>query len=113
MAQMMTTGALTMQNRTFEGTRGTSQGNRHMGFVPGFLDQETGSVYRSCGCDGTPCVIHTLDGLPEHLVVERNARGKVSSVKGTVVAGFLRDGRFYTREQAAEVGSLIDRPLSS
>ncbi len=101
MAQTMTTGTLKMENRTFEGTQGVSEGNRHLGFVPGFLDEETGSVYRSCGDDGTPCVIHILDGLPDHLVVKRNARGRVSSVKRSVIAGFLRDGRFYTREQAA------------
>ncbi len=105
MAQEMTIGSLKMENLIFEGTHGISEGNRHLGFVPGFLDRETGSVYRSCGCDGTPCFIHILDGLPDHLVVERNAWGRVSSVKGSVVAGFLRDGRFYTREQAAEEAS--------
>ncbi len=106
MAQTMTTCTLETENRTFAGSLGVSQRNRHMRFVPGFLDQETGSVYVSCRDDGTPCVVHILDGLPGHLVVKRNACGKVSSVKGSIVAGFLRDGRFYTREQAANVVSL-------
>ncbi len=105
MAQTMTVRTLEMENRTFAGTQGISQLNRHMRFVPGFLDQETGSVYVSCRDDGTPCLVHILDGLPEHLVVERNACGKVSSIKGSIVAGFLRDGRFYTREQAAKAVS--------
>ncbi len=102
MAQTMTTVTLETENRSFQGTPGISQRNRHMGFMPGFLDRDTGCVYLSCGGDGTPCRVHVLDGLPEHLVVKRNARGRVSSVKGSIIAGFLRDGRFYTREQAAE-----------
>jgi hypothetical protein len=31
----------------------------------------------------------------------RDGRGRVTAVKGSVVAGFLRRSRFYTREQAA------------
>ena len=106
MAHTMSTRTLDMENRAFAESQGVSQRNRHMRFMPGFLDQETGSVYVSCKGDGTPCLVHTLDGLPEHLVVKRNACGNVSSVKGSIVAGFLRDGRFYTREQAANVVSL-------
>ena len=103
MAQSMTKCTLETENQTFAGTLGVSQGNRHMRFLPGFLDQETGSVYISRRDDGSPCLVHVLDGLPEHLVLERNACGKVAAVKGSIVAGFLRDGRFYTREQAARV----------
>ena len=105
MAQTMTTCTLEMENHAFAGTHGISQRNAHMRFVPGFLDQETGSIYISRRDDGSPCLVHVLDGLPEHLVVKRNACGKVSAVKGSIVAGFLRDGRFYTREQAASVVS--------
>jgi hypothetical protein len=46
--------------------------------------------------------IHLLCGLPDEWVVTRDSAGCVSSVKASVVAGFLRDGRFYTRQQAAQ-----------
>jgi hypothetical protein len=45
--------------------------------------------------------IHLLCGLPAEWVVSRDAAGGVSAVKPSIVAGFLRDGRFYTREEAA------------
>jgi hypothetical protein len=45
--------------------------------------------------------IHLLSGLPPEWVVTRDAAGGVSAVKPSIVAGFLRDGRFYTREEAA------------
>jgi hypothetical protein len=34
-------------------------------------------------------------------VVQRDAAGRVSAIKDTVIAGFVRNGLFYTREQAA------------
>jgi hypothetical protein len=45
--------------------------------------------------------MHLLDGLPDEWVVERDAAGRVRAIKDSVIAGFVRDGRFYTREQAA------------
>lgn len=102
MAQtMMTCKVLRFQNRAFSGTGGISQENRDFGFIPAFMDQETQLVYVSCGADGMPTPIHVLDGLPEELVLARTSSGHVSAIKGTVIAGFIRNGCFYTREQAA------------
>ncbi|HRE55654.1 MAG TPA: hypothetical protein PLP22_12805 [Candidatus Competibacter sp.] len=98
----MTPGRLAAQNRRFKGSGGISQENRVGGFLPAFADTETGATYRSCFADGSPAPIHLLDGLPVELVVARSANGRVTSVKDSVVAGFIRAGRFYTREQAAE-----------
>ncbi|MGH8656038.1 MAG: hypothetical protein ACREYE_29390 [Gammaproteobacteria bacterium] len=42
-----------------------------------------------------------LEGLPEQLALRRDASGKVIALKGSVSAGFVRESRFYTREQAA------------
>ena len=103
MAQSMTTKMLETQNRFFAGTGGVSPENRHLGFVPGFLDEETGSVYRACEADGSPAPVHIMDGLPETLVLARNQSGRVAALKGTVIAGFIFEGQFYTREQAARV----------
>jgi hypothetical protein len=47
--------------------------------------------------------VHILDGLPNKLVIERTSSGQVSAIKGTVIPGFVMDGHFYTREQAAHM----------
>jgi hypothetical protein len=72
-----------------------------MGYQPAFFDTETGCMELSCFADGKPAPMHLLDGLPEAWIVERDACGRVVAVKHTVVAGFARDGIFYTRAQAA------------
>jgi len=45
--------------------------------------------------------MHILDGLPAKLVVERLPSGHVATVKGSIEAGFVKDGNFITREEAA------------
>ena len=101
-ARLMTPGRIKAQNRRYEGTGGVSQENRGGGFLPAFADTVTGATYPSRFADGRPAPIHLLDGLPAELVVARSASGRVTVVKDSVVAGFLRAGRFYTRAQAAE-----------
>jgi hypothetical protein len=93
---------LVRENMIMRGTGGRSEENREAGFTPAFIDIDTGLVYRSCTASGSPASIHLLDGLPEHLIVARNTSGRVVAVKNSVVAGFTRDGEFYTREQAAD-----------
>ncbi|MDX1654782.1 MAG: hypothetical protein R3310_06180 [Candidatus Competibacteraceae bacterium] len=101
MVQRLTTSALATQNRVFAGSGGVSRENRCRGFLPAFLDRETGAIYPSCRADGTLAPVHLLDGLPEELVLERGTKGCVCAIKASVIAGFVRDGLFYTREQAA------------
>ncbi len=43
-----------------------------------------------------------IDDLPDELVVTRSATGKVIAVRESVQSGFLLDGCFYDREEAAE-----------
>lgn len=100
MAQMLTAETLAADNQFFAGTGGISQENQCLGFRPGFLDQETGTVYCSCWVDGRPAPFHALDGLPDHLVLARTG-GRITAIKASVIAGFIRLGHFYTREQAA------------
>lgn len=101
MAQMLTPQMLKTDNQMFVGTGGVSAENHCRGFTPGFMDRETGAVYCSCWADGRPAPFHALDGLPAHLVRERDCRGHITAIKASVIAGFIRQGRFYTREQAA------------
>ena len=96
---------LELEQAANRGTGGVSGENRHLGFVPAFMDTRTGRVYACTFVDGRPAAFHLLDGLPDELVVARDRYGRPSQVVGTIVAGFALDGRFYTREQAAAQAS--------
>lgn len=98
---MLSATVLQDQNRRFLNTGGRSQENRSEGFRPAYQDIETGKNYLSCFADGRPAPLHLLEGLPAELAVLRDARGRISAVKATVIAGFIRNGRFYTRQEAA------------
>jgi hypothetical protein len=71
--------------------------------VPGYLDTESGVAVISRFADGRPAPVHVLDGLPEDWVSCRYASGEVAAARAGVIAGFIRGGRFYTREEAARV----------
>ncbi len=80
---------LQRENSAYEGSGGVSAGNRSLGFRPAFRNLETGRVYPSRFADGRPAPIHLTDGLP-------------NEVRGSVQSGFLLDGCFYDRDEAAE-----------
>lgn len=72
--------------------------------LPAFRDIETGETHLSINADGTLAPVHVLEGLPEHWVLSRGARGEVRAIKDSVIAGFLRGGRFYSHEEMAAKG---------
>jgi hypothetical protein len=88
------------QNSLFAATPGVSRNNRQAGFTPAYLDLNSGTVMPSRYADGRPAPIHLLDGLPETWVTQRDNAGHVTQARRGVIAGFLRNGQFYTREQA-------------
>ncbi|MFM9888403.1 MAG: hypothetical protein ACKVQT_35715 [Burkholderiales bacterium] len=92
---------LRRESAPHDGTAGSSAGNRSQGFRPGFIDTDTGIVYDAQFADGRPAPFHLLDGLPESVVVARDQRGRVHAVKATIVPGFIRQGAFFTRAEAA------------
>ena len=102
MHNLLTTETLRKQNLAFVGTGGVSEENRSGGFLPAFYDRATGRAVLARFADGRPAPMHLLDGLPDEWVAERDATGRISAIKISVVAGFVRDGFFYTREQAAD-----------
>jgi hypothetical protein len=97
----MTPDRLLMENRAFGGTSGVSAGSRSHGFLPAFRDTTNGAVKLSCFRDGSLAPMHLLEGLPETWVTRRHPSGRVSLVKDSVIAGFVHQGCFYTREQAS------------
>lgn len=92
---------LLQENECFRGRGGVSAENQGAGFRPAFMDTESQRVFPSCFADGRPAPFHLLDGLPEDVVTARHAGGGVAQIKLSVVSGFVRDGRFYSREEAA------------
>jgi hypothetical protein len=94
---------LAMQNAQFRGTAGVSGNNRGAGFVPAYRNNATGETVPSRFADGRPAVVHVLEGLPDDWIEARDTCGCVTRAMNGVIAGFLRDGRFFTREEAAQV----------
>ena len=97
----MTTDTLRHENARYRNSGGVSRNNCCAGFAPAFCDNETGRTELSRFASGSPAPCHLIDGLPENWVVARDAVGHTVAIKSSVVAGFVRDGRFYTREEAA------------
>ena len=86
---MNNSGVLVRENLKYTGTGGVSANNQDKGFVPAFMDTETGNIYRSRFANGLPAPIHVLAGLPQKLIE-----------KNSVISGFLRAETFYSREEA-------------
>jgi len=93
---------LEQENIAHQGSGGVSAGNRRVGFRPAFRNRETGRIYPSRFAGGRPAPIHVIDGLPDELVVTRSTAGKVIAVRESVQSGFVLDGCFYDRDEAAE-----------
>ena len=98
------------QNKVFWNTNGVSHNNHSEGFRPAFCDTQSDRIELARYADGTPAPFHMLAGVPEEWVKRRNSCGRVTSLKSSVIAGFVRAGKFYTREQAAR---FYDHHLSS
>jgi len=105
MKRWMTALRLRHESIFYLGTGGRSQENSGLGFRAAFLDVDTMTVYPSCFRDGRPAPMHLLDGLPDDVVVERAASGRVLAAKDTLISGFERNGFFYTRSAAARAAA--------
>ena len=101
MSRSMNQDRLRIENLAFAGTCGVSSCARESRFVPAFKDLETGRVELSCLAAGVPAPMHIISCLPDEWAIERNAAGEITALKASVVAGFVRDNRFFTREEAA------------
>jgi len=89
------------QNQHFRGTGGRSEENGGLGFRPAFMDTDTQAIYASCFADGRPAPFHLIDGLPDILIAIRFSSGRVAALKASVISGFVREDRFYSRDEAA------------
>ena len=92
---------LARDNELYRGTGGRSDENRDYGFRPAFFDYASQKLHLSRFADGHLAPLHLLEGLPDEAVVDRAPNGRVLSVRASLVAGFERNGLFYTRKAAA------------
>jgi hypothetical protein len=99
--QHITKETLAQENLHYIGSRGISPNNRDQGFIPAFLDTETGNIYRSRFTDGSPAPVHVLAGLPHALFDPDSTSNGEPALKRSVVPGFLSEGTFYSRAAAA------------
>jgi hypothetical protein len=95
----VTAQSLERENLRYRGRGGVSAESCPLGFQPAFADRETRAIYLSRFADGRPAPCHLLDRLPRALVVSRRPCGRVAAVKASLVSGFVRTGRFCTRER--------------
>ena len=109
MHELLTRGGLQQQAAAFQGQGGVSEEARPHGFLPAFLDRETGRVYLSRDAEGAPAPVHCIDGLPEEGVLRRDEAGRPTAVKASLEAGFVLGARFYSREEAARLVSGLRR----
>ncbi|MEX2489506.1 MAG: hypothetical protein WD356_08285 [Pseudomonadales bacterium] len=92
---------LQQENGQFCNTQGVSENNRALGFLPAFQDTVTGRIVLSTHENGTPAELHIIAWLPPEWAAQVDGRGRVLSLRPGIVAGFVRKGVFYTREEAA------------
>jgi hypothetical protein len=102
MKNMLNAQALHRENQRHGGTGGVSRGNASLGFRPAFFDYATHTLYPSRFRDGRLAPFHLLEGLPDAAVAIRAPDGRVVAAKATLLAGFERNGFFYTRTAAAK-----------
>jgi len=76
-----------------------------LGFRPAYLDFATCAIYLSVDRYGRPTPFHTPEALPEELVTRGAITGRVTGMKSTLIAGFERNGFFYTRTAAAHASA--------
>lgn len=94
---------LRMENLAFGGTNGISQNNRDSGFLPAFRDKRSGRVEIARTRVGLPASFHLIEWLPREWARSVTDSGRISSLRSGIVSGFVRDGVFYTREEAANL----------
>ncbi|HEX6634258.1 MAG TPA: hypothetical protein VF038_09840 [Usitatibacter sp.] len=92
---------LARENERYLGAGARSEENFDFGFRPAFFDYASQKLYLSCFASGQSAPIHLLEGLPEEVIVDRAPDGRILSTRASLVAGFERNGAFYTRKAAA------------
>ncbi len=84
----------------YRGTCGESHTAGTFNFAPAFRNTATGEVELARFADGRLAPMHLICGLPKAWATRLDAKGQVLELLDTIEAGFWRDNRFYTRDEA-------------
>lgn len=103
MSRPMTEHVLRQENLAYIDSGGVSANAQKVHLVPAFQDVETGRIEIARMQNGCPAAMHLIVGLPEEWAVNHDLSGQISALKATIIAGFVRENVFYTREQAADL----------
>ena len=106
----VTMDTLIEQNQVYKASMGVSERCANSGYTPAFQDTLTGETHLSLYANGHLAPVHILDGLPDQWVVKRDQSSRIVAVRATVVAGFVRNGIFYTRKEVATLLSMDNPP---
>ena len=98
----MNSHTLRMENLAFRGTRGISE-HCLSDFRPAFLDTRSGRIEIARLSSGNAAPAHIISWLPKDWATSIDDDGLVTHLNPRVIAGFERDGIFYTREEAADM----------
>ncbi len=98
--------SLINENKEFAGTGGISENNHEFGFLPAFRHEDTQEVELSRMPNGNIAPIHTLDALPKNWF-SLTESGRLT-LKACVTSGFVRQGQFYTRKDAARAVKIFN-----
>ncbi len=101
MSQHRNQHTITAESRPYDGTCGESAVACQHSFVPAFQNSADGRVELARMPNGKPAPMHLISCLPRAWATRCDAHGNVLALIDTVIAGFVKGGRFYTREEAA------------
>lgn len=90
---------LDSENIQYANSGGVSQNNAAENFVPAFKNANTGEIALSKYFNGKPAPLHLIDGLPDSWLIKD---GKQKDLQEFIISGFVRFGRFFDRQEAAE-----------
>ena len=93
--------AVKAASQPYLGTCGESIEATRCQFLPAFIDREDGRVELARMVDGRLAPMHLICHLPVEWALQCDAQGHVIELKETIEAGFVREGRYFTRAQAA------------
>ena len=101
MSRPLTQESVQRESIEYAGTCGESATAKKSRFLPAFRNDSDGSVELARMPNGQPAAMHLISELPSSWACKLDDQGKVIELIEEIVAGFVRDGRFYTREEAA------------
>jgi len=100
--------SLKNENHQYSGTGGVSQNNAQFGFIPAFRNEKTGQVVLSKTTDGKISPIHLLEGIPNTWFSNKNSTDNTLVLVNDITSGFVRQGIFYTRKDAANAVKIFN-----